>query len=93
MILNIQLKVARFKIIMQSVIKGKNLISKTVSPIRKFQFIREKQNSIILIRNITSTNKEGGGVGREWFEETEERGGEETHQTFLSEKPKQKNAS
>ena len=72
MILNIQLKVARFKIIMQSVIKGKNLISKPVSPIRKFQFLRAKQNSMIQTGNITSTLGELGGVSRKRWEETGE---------------------
>ena len=68
MILNIQLKVARFKIILQSVIKDKNLISKPVIPIRKFQFIRAKHNSIILTWNINSTVREVLGVSKDRLE-------------------------
>ena len=62
MILNIQLKVARFKIIMQSVIKGKNLISKTVSPIRKFQFTRAKQNSMIQFNERRGEERRGSNI-------------------------------
>ena len=65
MVLNIQLKVGNFKIIMQSVIKGKTLISKTVSPITKFQFIMAKQNSMNLTGSFIPTKEEerweGGG--------------------------------
>ena len=53
---------------MQSVIKGKNLISKPVSPIRKFQFLHQSKTKFngfkIETGNITSTIRVGGGGDR-----------------------------